>query len=164
MRVLFRSLYPRVGALTSSRLTGFYKKITNLKYQGVWVVLSVGGWGESSNKYSTMMKDVQRRQNFVVQATDFVRQYGFQGLDLDLEYPGAWNVGIPNLRSHKILILQVPGTVELILTVKLSRETPILAYPKTSRILSYCCANYDRNLTTTSRRAFFRSGQHCLLQ
>lgn len=51
------------------------------------VSLAIGGWNEGSLKYSKLAADKERRQKFVKNAVDFIMHYGFDGLDLDWEYP-----------------------------------------------------------------------------
>ncbi|XP_053663705.1 probable chitinase 2 [Anopheles marshallii] len=51
------------------------------------VLLAIGGWNEGSEKYSNLAANPERRQAFVTNALDFIKQYGFDGLDLDWEYP-----------------------------------------------------------------------------
>ncbi|XP_041971421.1 chitinase-3-like protein 1 [Aricia agestis] len=50
-------------------------------------LLAVGGWNEGSSKYSTMAADASLRANFVKSALNMVLTYGFDGFDLDWEYP-----------------------------------------------------------------------------
>ena len=55
----------------------------------VKLLVALGGWNDSrSNKYSIMLADPTKRAAFVNQAVDFLNYYGFDGLDLDYEYPG----------------------------------------------------------------------------
>ncbi|XP_063223198.1 chitinase-3-like protein 1 [Bacillus rossius redtenbacheri] len=51
------------------------------------VMVSIGGWNEGSTKYSDMASSESRRQRFADNALAFVQKYGFDGLDLDWEYP-----------------------------------------------------------------------------
>ncbi|KAI5644636.1 glycosyl hydrolases family 18 domain-containing protein [Phthorimaea operculella] len=50
-------------------------------------LLAVGGWNEGSAKYSIMAADANRRKNFISSALKMVQNYGFDGFDLDWEYP-----------------------------------------------------------------------------
>ena len=40
-----------------------------------------------TNKYSNLLKDASKRATFVSEAVKFIQKYGFDGLDLDYEYP-----------------------------------------------------------------------------
>ena len=59
-----------------------YKK----KYPNVKTVMSVGGWAESSGFYK-MCATEEGRQTFAASCVDFLRTYGFDGIDIDYEYP-----------------------------------------------------------------------------
>ncbi|XP_060532351.1 probable chitinase 10 [Cylas formicarius] len=50
-------------------------------------LLAVGGWNEGSTKYSAMAADPTKRANFINTALSWVLKYGFDGFDLDWEYP-----------------------------------------------------------------------------
>ena len=55
----------------------------------VKLLVALGGWNDSrSNKYSLLLADPTKRAAFVKQTVQFLNQYGFDGLDLDYEYPG----------------------------------------------------------------------------
>ncbi|KAF9120622.1 hypothetical protein BG015_006033, partial [Linnemannia schmuckeri] len=49
--------------------------------------VTVGGWDMDMAHYSTMVSTRENRQKFIRSAIAFVRQYGFDGLDFDWEYP-----------------------------------------------------------------------------
>ena len=54
------------------------------------LLIAMGGWNDSRNsKYSTMLASPTLRAAFVTSAVQFVKEYGFDGLDLDYEYPTA---------------------------------------------------------------------------
>lgn len=57
------------------------------KYCNVKTLLAIGGWNEGSEKFSAVMADATLRGIFVNSALNWVRTYGFDGLDLDWEYP-----------------------------------------------------------------------------
>jgi chitinase len=50
-------------------------------------MLAIGGWNEGSRRFSPMVEDPARRQVFIKSALRFLRQYNFDGVDLDWEYP-----------------------------------------------------------------------------
>lgn len=68
---------------------GAYKRFTKLCSinPDLRCILGIGGWNEGSPKYSAMANDPGRRSNFVKTVVPFLKKYGFQGLDLDWEYP-----------------------------------------------------------------------------
>ena len=60
-------------------------KQTNPK---VKLLVALGGWNDSrTSKYSILLADPAKRAAFVTHAVQFINQYGFDGLDLDYEYP-----------------------------------------------------------------------------
>lgn len=69
----------------SSSLLGMYSRIMALKNknQNLKVLLAVGGWNFGSGPFSDMVADENLRQDFVKQATQFIRDNQFDGLDLD---------------------------------------------------------------------------------
>jgi chitinase len=66
---------------------GGYKRLTAYKntHKHLKVLLAIGGWNEGSRNYSDLAGDPHRRRRFVKQASEFVRQHNFDGLDLDWE-------------------------------------------------------------------------------
>jgi chitinase len=59
-----------------------YKK----QYPTVKTLISIGGWSESGGFYD-MSATAQGRETFSKSCLDFLHQYGFDGIDLDWEYP-----------------------------------------------------------------------------
>lgn len=71
---------------------GFYKEVVGLKQRNpsLKVLLALGGWADSqTGKYSTMVSTRDRRSKFITAAIQYLQKYGFDGLDLDWEYPGT---------------------------------------------------------------------------
>lgn len=71
----------------------FYERVVAYKKKGLKVSLALGGWNDSlGDKYSRLVNDPAARARFVKQALEIVEKYGFDGLDLDWEYPKCWQV------------------------------------------------------------------------
>ncbi|WP_375143054.1 glycosyl hydrolase family 18 protein [Paenibacillus sp. D2_2] len=72
-------------------------------------ILSVGGW-TWSNRFSDTAASDQTRKNFAKSAVDALRAYGFDGVDLDWEYPNVeaikGNSYRPEDKQNYTLLLQ----------------------------------------------------------
>ncbi|XP_044249663.1 probable chitinase 10 isoform X2 [Drosophila takahashii] len=69
----------------------FYTRVSSLKSKGIKVSLALGGWNDSQgDKYSRLVRSPSARARFVRHALEFIKKYGFEGLDLDWEYPVCW--------------------------------------------------------------------------
>uniref|UniRef100_A0A182QY58 chitinase n=1 Tax=Anopheles farauti TaxID=69004 RepID=A0A182QY58_9DIPT len=71
----------------------FYTRVVAAKEKGVKVTLAIGGWNDSAgDKYSRLVRSAAARAKFVEHVIGFLEKYGFDGLDLDWEYPVCWQV------------------------------------------------------------------------
>jgi hypothetical protein len=75
-----------------------YRRFTALKKDGLQTWISVGGWFFSDSKktqkiWSDMTSSNENRAKFVESARSVLEVYGFQGLDLDWEWPAATDRG-----------------------------------------------------------------------
>ncbi|NDI35828.1 fibronectin type III domain-containing protein [Chengkuizengella sediminis] len=90
---------------------GNFKQMRDLKdkYPHVKTLISVGGW-TWSNRFSDMAADPVTRQRFAESSVDFIREYGFDGVDLDWEYPVVeaipGNSARPEDKTNFTLLLQ----------------------------------------------------------
>ena len=48
----------------------------------------IGGWNSGSERFSVMAADPNKRKTFIDSLMPFLAMYGFEGVDLDWEYPG----------------------------------------------------------------------------
>lgn len=53
------------------------------------VMLAVGGWTMGSAPFTQMVATPASRQEFATSTVKFLRDHGFDGLDIDWEYPAA---------------------------------------------------------------------------
>ncbi|CAG7693753.1 unnamed protein product [Allacma fusca] len=60
----------------------------------VKLLIAVGGGAEGSDKYSRMAENSNSRSIFIRSIVDFLREFPFDGVDMDWEYPGVtWSGG-----------------------------------------------------------------------
>ncbi|KAI2696119.1 CAZyme family GH18 [Penicillium roqueforti] len=100
----FASIDPstyQVVAMDSATPTSLFSDVTNLKSvkEDIKVYVSIGGWTFSDNGTDTqpvfgdIAASTSNRKKFANNVVHFMRQYGFDGVDLDWEYPGAGDRG-----------------------------------------------------------------------
>lgn len=75
---------------------GFYRRITDLKKKGIHVLISIGGSIDSvDDEYSRLVRDPDARARFVADVIEFIKNYNFDGLNLEWRYP-VWRSGEKN--------------------------------------------------------------------
>lgn len=70
------------------------------KYPHLKVLISVGGWTWSKN-FSDVAADAGKRKKFAASAAAFVKKYGFDGVDIDWEFPVEGGEGITHRPEDK---------------------------------------------------------------
>lgn len=68
---------------------GLEKKKPSLK-----TFISVGGWAVGDEPFSDMVRFPGTRKSFIDSATRFMKDKGFDGIDIDWEYPVAKDRGM----------------------------------------------------------------------
>ncbi|XP_030388385.1 acidic mammalian chitinase [Scaptodrosophila lebanonensis] len=69
---------------------GNIKKFNSLKLKNptLKTLAAIGGWNEGSKKFSIVAADAEKRARFVNGVVKLIQRHGFDGIDLDWEYPG----------------------------------------------------------------------------
>lgn len=82
--------FPYPGDPEDAELLGNFRALQNLKdeHPGLQTLISVGGWTWSA-RFSDVALTPESRAAFANSCVDFMLRYGFDGIDLDWEYPAG---------------------------------------------------------------------------
>ncbi|MBK8022916.1 MAG: glycoside hydrolase family 18 protein [Chloroflexi bacterium] len=95
---------------TKESLRGNFNQLIKLKeaHPHLKTLISVGGWTWSA-RFSDVALTEESRQRFAASCVDFIKRYGFDGVDIDWEYPtgggDAGNIERPQDPENFILLL-----------------------------------------------------------
>ncbi|KAE8310127.1 hypothetical protein BDV41DRAFT_400350 [Aspergillus transmontanensis] len=80
---------------TNPRDEDFWTRFTSLKKKkpSLKTYISVGGWDVGGAPFSIMVRFPGTRKHFIKSALNMMRKYGFDGIDIDWEYPAAEDRG-----------------------------------------------------------------------
>nr|XP_012154543.1 PREDICTED: probable chitinase 3 isoform X2 [Megachile rotundata] len=99
-------LDPKQLTIEDNRQEKFLSRIASLRSKGLKVLLGLGGWDESGEKYSKLAHSSFERQKFARHAAEYVVNHGFDGLDLVWEYPMDCNRGPSSDRAAFAALLK----------------------------------------------------------
>lgn len=85
-----------------------FQKIKDIKVSNprLKTLIAVGGWNAASSEFTKMVESMQNRQKFIESTLSFLRNYSFDGLDLDWEYP-TLRGGRPQDKGNLVLLVRV---------------------------------------------------------
>lgn len=102
-----------------------YRRFVQLKQRNLQakMLLGLGGWTDSrTNKYSSLVASSESRKAFTSHVISFLKDYGFDGLDLDWEYP-AYQSSAADRKGFRLWVEELKAAFaphDLLLTAAVS--------------------------------------------
>lgn len=117
--------------LQNSHHDEVYRQFVQLKQQGLAVWLGVGGWefsdeGETRSTWSDMTSNPANREVFITSVIEFLASYGFQGLDVDWEWPAAASRGGRAEDTTNQVRKIMSSSIKIIVKVPLVFDLPMI--------------------------------------
>uniref|UniRef100_A0A8D0GXX6 Acidic mammalian chitinase n=1 Tax=Sphenodon punctatus TaxID=8508 RepID=A0A8D0GXX6_SPHPU len=91
-----------------------YQSFNGLKNQNgqLKTLLAIGGWNFGTAPFTAMVSTSQTRQTFISSVIKFLRQYEFDGLDIDWEYPGSRGSTAQDKALFSVLVKELRAAFE----------------------------------------------------
>ncbi|CAG9831289.1 unnamed protein product [Diabrotica balteata] len=85
-----------------------FKQLKNLKNTnpGLKVLLSLGGWNEGSKNFSIVAANPSKRQRLARECLALIEEYGYDGIDIDWEYPTLRDGSHPEDKDNFVEMLK----------------------------------------------------------
>ncbi|XP_072382080.1 chitinase-3-like protein 1 [Diabrotica undecimpunctata] len=85
-----------------------FKQLKNMKNTnpGLKVLLSLGGWNEGSKNFSIVAADPSKRQRLARECLALIEEYGYDGIDIDWEYPTLRDGSHPEDKDNFVEMLK----------------------------------------------------------